>query len=129
MEKKSGYADDEEEPYSAELAAPTSSSSPSPSSFRKDSYGANNNNDKAPKEEDVHFDWNEKFQKLLQKSFDDPQNELQRTFELRKLCIEFAEISKEFGVTIINELYLPVEKKTIPPATKFLGGIAGGLVF
>jgi len=37
--------------------------------------------------------------------------------QLRALCEEFAEEATRIGKTIISELFLPAEKKTIPPIT------------
>jgi hypothetical protein len=69
--------------------------------------------------------WNEEFQRLIEKTYDDPENELARTRELRRLCEEFAQLAKRIGTIIISELFLPIHQKTIPPAT-CMGGIAGG---
>jgi hypothetical protein len=71
-------------------------------------------------------DWNEEFQKLLEGSFADPENELLRTRELRRLCEEFSLLAKRIGTVILSELFLPHHKKTIPPVTSEIGGVAGG---
>ncbi len=86
-----------------------------------------NNNAKSPENQSEEgSDWNEKFQKLLEKSFDNLENELSRTLELRKLCLEFAEIAQEIGMKIINQLHAPKEQQFIPSSTRYFGGIAGG---
>jgi len=71
-------------------------------------------------------DWNEEFQKLIEKKFSDPENELLRTRELRKLCEEFSALAKRIGTIILSELFLPNHMKTIPPVTNTIPGVAGG---
>lgn len=48
---------------------------------------------------------------------------------LFQLCEEFAMVAARVGKTIISELFLPLEQKTIPPITSRVGGVAGGEKF
>lgn len=51
--------------------------------------------------------WNEEFQVLIEKSFNDTENELQRTMELRKLYEEFtAEATRIGNLLKISTLYV-----------------------
>ena len=87
------------------------------SSSKKKSIGISVNNNTSNSR-----DWNTHFQYLIEKLFDSED----MVKELRKLCSEFAQVAKEIGTIIISELFLPLEKKTIPPITQTVGGFAGG---
>jgi hypothetical protein len=70
--------------------------------------------------------WNEEFQSLFDQTLSDSRQEMERVQQLRALCEEFAEEATRIGKTIISELFLPTEKKTIPSITGLIGGVAGG---
>ncbi len=52
--------------------------------------------------------------------------ELNRTAELRNLCIQFATEATKIGVNIISELFADPNEKKIVSVTKNFGGVAGG---
>ena len=73
------------------------------------------------------FFWNEQFQssyEFLFKSEDVPQQEILNKQEIMSAIEnEFINTSKRIGEVIIDELYLPIEEKTIKPSE--VGGIIG----
>src|SRR5262249_34888052 len=44
-----------------------------------------------------------------------------------QLCSEFGKLASEPGRVIISELFLDESKKSIPPITARVGGVAGGM--
>ena len=68
-------------------------------------------------------DWNEEFQSLMTRVF---ENDHQAIISLKKLCDEFAEIAKRVGTVIVEELFISKESRTIPAVTDSIGGMAGG---
>jgi hypothetical protein len=58
-------------------------------------------------------------QTLVETSYADSKDELQRVKELRQLCEDFARNATRIGKIIISELFLADSEKTIPPVTKY----------
>lgn len=69
--------------------------------------------------------WNEEFQSLMEKRFNDTALELKRTRALIDLCEEFAESALRTSETILSEMWS--KHRTIPPITNKVGGVAGGV--
>jgi hypothetical protein len=71
-------------------------------------------------------DWNEEFQRLMGDFQQDADKELERMAKLKTLSSEFTSRATSIGTKIVQELFLPPDKKTIMPVTNETGGIAGG---
>jgi hypothetical protein len=56
----------------------------------------------------------------------DTDKELERMARLKLLSSEFTERATAIGTKIVQELFLPANKKTIKTVTNETGGIAGG---
>lgn len=72
------------------------------------------------------FDWNEQFQQIQAEYYDDYEKELDRLDRLNAFVEKFTAVATEAGRTIISELFLPEESRTIRSITAKVGGIAGG---
>lgn len=70
-------------------------------------------------------DWNNEFQFLFERLFEHES----AVIKLRELTDKFATVAKQIGTTIISEINLADDAKTIPPVTKSVGGVAGGQKF
>lgn len=59
--------------------------------------------------------WNEEFQQLIEQSYDDPEYELRRMKQLRKLLKEFAETATKIGIgkSLICNLLLLCKKSSL----------------
>ena len=83
------------------------------------------------KKEPVKYFWNEQFQsayEFLFKTENIPQQEILNKQEIMSAIeTEFINTSKRIGEVIIDEIYLPLEQKTIKPSQ--VGGIIGKKIF
>eukprot|EP01130_Rhizamoeba_saxonica_P007288 TRINITY_DN2942_c0_g1_i7.p1 TRINITY_DN2942_c0_g1~~TRINITY_DN2942_c0_g1_i7.p1 ORF type:complete len:1220 (-),score=212.02 TRINITY_DN2942_c0_g1_i7:96-3755(-) len=71
------------------------------------------------------FDWNQRFQDILELPQTTTDEVLSRYERLRSLGNDFIHTAKTFGKIIIEEIFVPNEEKTIRP-DKQMGGIGGG---
>lgn len=60
-------------------------------------------------------DWNEEFQKLLERPSNTPEEVSERANAIKNLSDEFVAAASPVVKTIVFELALPPEKKTISP--------------
>lgn len=51
---------------------------------------------------------------------------VEKSVQLRQLCSRFADTASSVAVKIIEELHLPMNRRTIAPLSEAIGGIAGG---
>lgn len=51
---------------------------------------------------------------------------VEKTVQLRQLCSRFADTASSIAVRIIEELHLPLSRRSIVPLSDSVGGIAGG---
>eukprot|EP00698_Gefionella_okellyi_P003690 TRINITY_DN1344_c0_g1_i3.p1 TRINITY_DN1344_c0_g1~~TRINITY_DN1344_c0_g1_i3.p1 ORF type:complete len:2301 (-),score=577.72 TRINITY_DN1344_c0_g1_i3:230-6262(-) len=72
-------------------------------------------------------DWNERFQQILEKPAMTPEDMRERAAKIRKLADSFSLAATPIAKTIIEEMGLPLEMKTIPPCDA--GGTAGGIKY
>ncbi|KAL6045370.1 Clu domain-containing protein [Balamuthia mandrillaris] len=70
------------------------------------------------------FRWNETYQALLQRMSSHQHNESEALLELHTLYKDFMRTAKLLAITIVDQHFLPVQKRTHKPADT--GGIAGG---
>eukprot|EP01114_Cavostelium_apophysatum_P012812 TRINITY_DN2960_c0_g1_i3.p1 TRINITY_DN2960_c0_g1~~TRINITY_DN2960_c0_g1_i3.p1 ORF type:complete len:1024 (+),score=326.20 TRINITY_DN2960_c0_g1_i3:288-3359(+) len=69
-------------------------------------------------------DWNEEFQKIIEQKSVSIEEAFQKAESMKKLNQEFCNVAKKLGKVIISELFSL--RRTIPPVTRSVGGIAGG---
>lgn len=80
--------------------------------------------DRMPTRDATGRNWNERFQSLREQMLAGTLRA--PTQALRSLCEEFAKVAKSIGTTIISELFMNPDERTIKPVTQAIGGIAGG---
>ena len=72
-------------------------------------------------------DWNAQYQSALDMSEDEAQSLRAKFARITQLSSDFVQIATQYGKTIIFELGLPPEKRTILQ-NQNMGGVAGRLI-
>ena len=76
---------------------------------------------------DADRDWNDEYQHLVEQEVSSSGELFAKYAGINALLDQFLETAKRQGETIISEVNLPVEQKSIRPVD--VGGVAGGLKF